>query len=204
MADPRFREDQWQRRYEPHIKPINRLVDSLRDEATGSWLPYVAPIYGGRDARLLSLLRDPGPRTREGEGSGFLSMENDDPTAEAISRLFTEAGINACDVVPWNVYPWYINRAPKAAELEAGIEPLRRLIELLPRLRVVMLHGGSAKDGWQRFSRRLPLIVRGLHVVPTYHTSRQAFWHRDPEVRDARRRHLHQAFQQSAGFLNNA
>ena len=112
MADPRFREDQWRRRYEHHIEPINRLVDSLRDDATGSWLPYVAPMYGGRNARLLSLLRDPGPRTRDAEGSGLLSMENDDPTAEAISRLFTEAGINACDVVPWNVYPWYINRAP--------------------------------------------------------------------------------------------
>lgn len=202
MAEPAFREAQWLHRYDDHIAPVNRLVDELRQSDLG-WLPYVAPMYGGVRARLLSLLRDPGPKTQEAGGSGFLSMENDDATAEAISRYFAEADIGAEDIVPWNVYPWYVNRAPKAAELSAGIGPLRRLLDLLPRLRVVMLHGGSARAGWRRFERAYPHVVaeRRLCVIPTHHTSRQAFWHRDPGVREARRQDLRAAFDQAARVL---
>ena len=204
MADPAFREAQRQRRFDEHVAPINHLVDSLRDSGRG-WAPYVAPMYGGVNARLLSLLRDPGPKTQEEGGSGFLSMENDDATAEAISRYFEEAGIEAQDIVPWNVYPWYINRAPKAAELAAGTPPLHQLVELLPRLRVVMLHGGSAHVGWKRFEREHPSVVstRGLCVIATYHTSRQAFWHRSPEVRESRKLHLKEAFTKAARVLRS-
>jgi hypothetical protein len=162
-------------------------------------------MYGGVNARLLSVLRDPGPMTQiDIGGSGFLCMENDDASAEAISELFAKAKIDASDIVPWNVYPWYINRAPKAAELEAGVAPLTRIIELLPKLRVVMLHGLSAHDGWGRLTRQYPKIVaeRGLHVIKTYHTSRQAFWHPKPSVREARKKKLREAFQEAAQHLH--
>jgi hypothetical protein len=204
MAESAFREAQWVHRYDDHIAPINRLVDALRG-AGSSWLPYVAPMYGGVHARLLSVLRDPGPMTQASTGSGFLSMENDDDTAATIGGYFADAGINAREVVPWNAYPWYINRAPTAAELEDGVEPLRRLIGLLPRLCVVMLHGGSARDGWSRLARGHPnvLAARGLHVIPTYHTSRQAFWHANPAVREARRAHLRSAFAEAARVLSH-
>src|SRR5262245_22189911 len=71
MAEPAFREAQFTSRYDAHAAPINRLVDSLRSSERG-WLPYVAPMYGGVHARLLSLLRDPGPKTQADAGSGFL------------------------------------------------------------------------------------------------------------------------------------
>jgi hypothetical protein len=203
MADKRFRDDQWKHRYDDHVAPINRFVDDLRESGT-RWLPYVAPMYGGVHARLLSLLRDPGPKTREQKGSGFLSMENDDPTAEAISQCFATVEIGAQDIVPWNVYPWYINRAPKVSELNEGLEPLRRLLDLLPNLRVVMLHGVSAQDGWRRFAKQHGqlLVVRKLHVIETYHVSRQAFWHGDPSVRELRREALRQAFIEAARLLS--
>ncbi len=122
-------------------------------------------------------------------------MENDDATAERISGLFAAAGISADDIVPWNAYPWYINNQPTAAQLEAGVEPLRRLLQLLPGLRVVMLHGGSAHDGWKRLIRRHPLTAsRKLSVIETYHTSRRAFWHPDPAERKRRADHLDAAF----------
>lgn len=205
MADDAFREDQLRRRYEDHIAPINRLVDELSNTGRG-WLPYVAPMYGGVRARLLSVLRDPGPMTQAGSGSGFLYMENDDATAEDISRLFADAGIPADDIVPWNVYPWYINRAPSAAELSAGTEPLRKLIDLLPDLSVVMLHGVSAKAGWRGFERVHGSVIsaRRLVVIPTYHTSRQAFRHPDPRVREQRQAHLRNAFAEAAHLLASA
>lgn len=204
MAERAFREEQWNNRYAPHIEPINRFVDRLRtNEDRERWAPYVAPMYGGVRARLLSVLRDPGPMTRDKTGSGFLSMENDDPTAGMIASLFAGAGIDAEDVVPWNAYPWYINRAPKAAELQEGLAPLKRLIELLPSLRVVMLHGGSAHTAWKRFARTHPEVTRtrGLQVIQTYHTSRQAFWTPDPEERERRKRHLVDSFQEAAAVL---
>lgn len=203
MADKEFRNQQWQHRFDEHIASINHLVDELRSDPARGWAPYVAPMYGGDEARLLSLLRDPGPKTQDGEGSGFLCMENDDPTAEAMSALFAGVGIVAGEIVPWNVYPWYINRAPKAIELEAGVEPLKRLIDLMPALEVVMLHGGSAQDGWKRLIRRYPRLVatRNLRVIATYHTSRQAFWHPDAEVREARKEHLRASFDQAAHIL---
>jgi hypothetical protein len=206
MADPSFRERQWQHRYHPHVAPINQFVDSLRTEDDRGWAPYVAPMYGGVEARLLSVLRDPGPKTRDESGSGFLCMENDDATAEAIADYFCDAGIDARDILPWNAYPWYINRKPKAAELSAGVDPLRRIIDLLPRLQVVMLHGGSAHSAWRRLKKKYPhqQVERGLEVIETYHTSRQAFWHPDPEVRETRRRHLRDAFQRGAQLLRGA
>jgi hypothetical protein len=66
-------------------------------------------MYGGIDARMLSVLSDPGPMTdAKTGGSGFLCLENDGPTAERIATLLDEAGIAASDMNPRNAYPWYI------------------------------------------------------------------------------------------------
>jgi hypothetical protein len=204
MKDIAFRGEQWRRRYDDHIAPINRLVDELNADPIRDGAPYVAPLYGGVNARLLSVLRDPGPKTQGSQGgSGFICLENDDPTAEFMCRLIYDARISAQEAIPWNAYPWYINRAPKAAELEAGIEPLLSLIRLLPNLRVVMLHGGSAHDSWRRLIRRAPHVESSLdlHVIRTYHTSRQAFWHSDPAVREMRSSKLRESFGEAARVL---
>ncbi|SDE69964.1 hypothetical protein SAMN05660485_01581 [Blastococcus fimeti] len=31
MGEPAFRADQWRRRFDPHIAPVNHIVDSLKD-----------------------------------------------------------------------------------------------------------------------------------------------------------------------------
>ena len=53
----------------------------------------------------------------EERGSGFLCLENDDAAAERFAALLAEAGIEPDRMIPWNAYPWYINRKPNAAEL---------------------------------------------------------------------------------------
>jgi hypothetical protein len=126
-------------------------------------------------------------------GRGFLCLENDDPAAERFATLLDEAGIAAGDMNPWNAYPWYINRPPNSQERAAGVEPLRRLIALLPRLRVVMLNGQDAQDTWKRLAARYPEIARRFLVLPTYHTGRKAFFG-TPDVREARLQHLRDAF----------
>jgi len=202
MANAEFRNHQWLHRFDAHIAPLNRLVDEI---CNGGKVPYIAPIYGGINAKLLSILRDPGPKTQlEDNGSGFLCLENDDATAEKMCELIAEAGIDVSEVVPWNAYPWYINRAPNAAEIKTGIDPLKELIELLPNLKVVILHGGTAHNSWKGLIRSFPHIVeeRGLCVIETYHTSRQAFWHPDENVREARRLHLRDSLRRAASILH--
>jgi Uracil DNA glycosylase superfamily len=201
MRDPQFRQQQLDGVRAPHIAPVNALVDELIDPSGRGWVPYVAPVYGGVDARVLCIQRDPGPKTHSQHGgSGFLCLENDDATAERFASLLDGAGIPVAETLAWNAYPWYINRSPRAAELEAGVEPLRRLLGLLGRLRVVMLHGGSARDGWRRLAGRHPDLVVRLEVIPTYHTSSQAFIG-PPEVRAARVAALKEAFARAARIL---
>ena len=204
MRDPRFRQQQLDALRAPHVAPVNALVDELIDPAGRGWVPYVAPLYGGVHARVLNIFRDPGPKThaRTG-GSGFLCTENDDASAERFALLLDGAGIPVSETLSWNAYPWYVNRLPRAHELDDGVEPLRRLLRLLPGLRVVMLHGGSAQDGWRRLARQDPGAACRLAVVATYHTSSQAFIG-PPPVRAARRAALTEAFAQTAGILREA
>lgn len=202
MADPTFREQQWADRYAPHIAPVNKYVDELREVGRG-WAPYVAPIHGGVEARVLSILRDPGPATQDEIGSGFICTENNDGSAELQAVLLENAGLSPYELLPWNAYPWYINRAPKAAELDAGVETILQLLELAPGLKVVLLQGGDADHAWRRLRRIAPNIEqeRGLTVVRTFHPSPQALFVRDVDERAARVKRRAEAFVEVATLL---
>jgi hypothetical protein len=150
---------------------------------------------------MLSILRDPGPMTDSAQrGSGFLCLENDDATAERFAMFLTDAGLRAENMVPWNAYPWYINRPPKAAELDAGVDPLRRLINVLPNVRVVMLNGREAQSIWSRYELRFPESATRLLALRTYHPSNQAFIG-TREVREARLAQLRESFARAAAAI---
>lgn len=203
MASAAFLAEQVRDTYAPHIRAINELVDELRDLDGRGWLPHVAPVHGGVNARVLSLLRDPGPKTQTESGSGFLCTENDDQTAERHTVLFDSLGVSQHEFLPWNAYPWYINRAPSTTELGAGTQPLLRLIGLLPKLQVVLLQGGDATRAWALLERTQPSLVtdRKLEVITTIHPSRQALRHIDPQVRKAREGRRHEAYARVAQVL---
>jgi hypothetical protein len=144
MADATFRAEQHATALTaPHIAPINQFVDSIQDRDGMRWAPYVAPLHGGVDAQVLSILRDPGPATQDESGSGFVAIENDDPTAERQVKLFESAGISPRQVLPWNAYPWYFTRQPTASELDAGARAEARRSKEGHRL----LEGDSDGDG---------------------------------------------------------
>lgn len=207
MSDPAFRAAQHRGIRLPHIATFNDLIDELRAEPGRGWMPYIAPLYGGTEARLLSVFQDPGPKTDDTDGSGMLCVENDDPAAQYMSELLADAGIPPSELVPWNAYPWYVHKRGAstrltAAHLDAGVEPMRRVIELIgPRLHVVMLHGGAAHSVWDRLARRHPGVARRYRPIRTYHTARTAFRSKDYAVIAARRQHLRDAFAQAAADL---
>ena len=199
MKEPAYLAEQVKHRFDQHIKPINDYVDEI--STPDLWVPYVAPIHGGINARVLSVLRDPGPATRKDKGSGFISIENDDPTAERQCARFASVGVSACDILPWNAYPWFINRAPKAAELEAGVDTILEMLHLAPAVQVVLLQGGDALRSWHRVLRRAPNTANELTVISTYHPGAQALWHRDPAERIRRATHQVDAYQHLAAVL---
>jgi hypothetical protein len=203
MQDPHYRADQWARRYDPHIAPINRLVDELGRDRGEVRPPYIAPMYRGVDAPVLAILRDPGPMAGGTRGSGFLSVENDDQTAERQCAFFAGAGLDAADVLPWNAHPWYINAAPTRSQLLAGLDPLRRLIGLMPRLRVVLLLGKDAQAAWRLFVSEHGGFVaeRGLEALATFHPSRQALQHPDPAERLRREDAIRSALARAAALV---
>ncbi|WP_395609583.1 uracil-DNA glycosylase [Pseudomonas sp. B22129] len=133
---------------EPHIHSLTTFVDQLRESAgPGVGIPYFDPWDGGVDAEALFLLEAPGAKA---VASGFISRNNPDETAKNMFELGVEAGIDRKHTVLWNVVPWYIGtgtkiRAATPLDLEAGLQPLPRLLALLPKLRTVVLLGRKAE-----------------------------------------------------------
>lgn len=112
-------------------------------------MPDFDPTEAGVEAPILLLLEAPGAKaTRERGGSGFVSPDNDDGTAENMWRLLREAGIDRRrEVVTWNVVPWYIGsdrkiRPADSDDLLEGRRYIQELRELLPALRVVVRPSG--------------------------------------------------------------
>lgn len=185
MADPDFRRDQRDRLREPHVRPVNAFVDSLREVDRRGWVPYVAPLHGGVGSRVLSVLGNPGAMTQNVSGSAFASIENGDPTSERQCELFAKVEISALDVTPWHAYPWYINRKLITSDLDAGGVVLRNLLTILPKLRVVLLQGDRASSAWERVlkHRSTPPSVRHLEVVRSIDPSPEALPTADPVKR---------------------
>ena len=175
MSDPAYRRTEWKRRYEPHIRPVNRLVEKLRALHPGH-VPYVSALYGGTSTEVLFLFQDPGPGTDEFGGSGFLSPENDDDSAQMFSDCLDAVHLDVGRVLTWNACPWSLpdgQERPLVAQVEEGIEPLRQLVGLLPRLTAVVAMGRVAQGAWRRFERRYPEVARQYRTFESPHTSKR-------------------------------
>jgi hypothetical protein len=122
MRDPEFRRSQENGLRLPHVAPINALVDALRGEGRG-WVPYIAPVCSGVEARMLSILQDHGSMTDSAQrGGGFLCLENDDATAERFATVLIDAGLGAEDMVPGNAFPIQpVQRRISVGRLAAGM-----------------------------------------------------------------------------------
>lgn len=158
-----------QRLHEPHIAPLTDYVETLRGAHPAWEFPYFDPLDGGVNADLLVLLEKPGPRISAGaKGSGFISRDNDNPTAEAIFAFMKEARLARERTVIWNVVPgWNGTRQVTTAELLAGLDALKSLLPLLSKLRTVILVG-------QKAQRAAPLVKPlGLKILVSAHPSPQ-------------------------------
>ncbi|MDO9712178.1 uracil-DNA glycosylase family protein [Paracraurococcus lichenis] len=154
----------------PHMAPLARFAAALRC-TTGLAVPDADPADGGIGARLLLLLETPGPSMPT---TGLVSRDNPTPTGANLRRFL--AAIPRAEVLIWNAVPFLIhapgarNRAPDAAEREAGLALLPPLLELLPHLAVAVLAGrfaARAAPALQAARPGLP-VLRMPHPSPTY------------------------------------
>ena len=163
-ADPAELERKRSLLHEPHIAPLTEFVQRLRDERNADDVPWFDPTDAGANATILALFEAPGRRGTH-QGSAFVSCDNDDPSAENMWNLLREAGIDrAREYVAWNIVPWYIGDEGKggnatAADIQAAQPALSELISLLPRLRVVVLCGRQAQQGWKRAATPADAVV---------------------------------------------
>lgn len=139
----------------PHVAPLTEFVRRLR-AAHGDVVPWFDPTEAGIEAPILLLFENPGRRADAAQGSGFISADNDDKSAENMWRFFREAGIDRRrDIVAWNIVPWYLGDdrrigEVRASDIEQARSALHELLQLLRQLRVVVLFGRTAQAGWRR------------------------------------------------------
>ncbi|RYD76101.1 MAG: uracil-DNA glycosylase [Verrucomicrobiaceae bacterium] len=154
-----------------HVRPLARFAAALRQNP-GVEVPDFDPLDGGIKARALFLFEKPGPMTADSavgrrQGSGLISRNNDDPTAEATFNFMVEAGLPREFTVTWNAVPWWNGtRKITRSELIAGIDSAKELISLLPELRVVILVGAKAARARPFLSETGSVILQSDHPSP--------------------------------------
>ncbi|WP_440713623.1 uracil-DNA glycosylase family protein [Gordonia sp. FQ] len=164
------------RRYDGQVGDLNRWVDELRD-GTGESVPYLDPDAASDGVRILMLFQDPSG-SADGE-SGFISRDNNDPTAHNYCEATEKAGVPYAYTLNWNVVPWWSTNNPAFPERTAGKEAPRAapyLADFIGRLdeppRVIVLSGKSAQHAWDRLSPRLDTdLLRGIEILRCPHPS---------------------------------
>jgi hypothetical protein len=153
---------------QPHVAPLTALIDSWR---VGLDIPDFDPFDGGIAARVLFVFESPGKRAK---GSGFISQNNPDPTANNFFRLREEAGISRSSLALWNVIPEYRGATSNKSKLTtkdivAGGRRLREVITLMPSLEMIVFSGKKAQAASQVITEAFPhLQIFGMpHPSPT-------------------------------------
>jgi hypothetical protein len=165
----------------PHIAPLTAYAAKLRQRGSIE-VPEFDPLDGGINAKILFLFEKPGPMTAEGNGSGFISRNNDDPTAEATFRSMEQAGIPRKLTVTWNIIPWWNGtRNVTGQELHDGAAFVHELISLLPKLHAVVLVGEKAAKARSHFEGTGLAVFTSAHPSPLVRARFPDRWNAIPE-----------------------
>lgn len=180
MRDPAVRERRRTMLALPHMAPLVAYAEDLRRSGKGE-VPHFDPLDGGVEAKVLFLFEKPGPMTTDGAGSGFISQNNDDPTAEATYRFRRQAGIARKLTVAWNVVPWWNGtRKVTGVELREGVASVKGLVERLPNLRVVLLIGTKAARAERLLKNAGLVLLTSDHPSPIVRAAYRERWDNIP------------------------
>ena len=170
----------------PHIAPLTAYAAELACQAPEAQVPYFDPLDGGIQAKALFLLEKPGPMTAPGSegkraGSGFISRNNDDPTAQNIFCFMQQAGLPRKQTVIWNVIPaWNGTVRITPAEHQDGIRHVHELIALLPALSAVVLVGRKAARAQPYLASTGLALFASAHPSPVVRATAPSQWNAIP------------------------
>lgn len=169
---------------EPHVAELTSYVKQLRERFPPKWeFPDFDPYDGGQEAELLFLLEKPGPMTSAngGSGSGFISRNNDDPTAAAVFDFMVKAGIPRERTVLWNTVPgWNGSIAMDKEERRNGRAEIPTLISLLPKLKGVVLVGRQAQRATKQILELNLPVFASSHPSPKVRSINRHLWNDIP------------------------
>jgi uracil-DNA glycosylase len=176
LKDPKVREERQKLlEQEPRVAALKMFVEEMRDE-TGHRdnIPHFDPFDGGIEACCLFLFEAAGGKAIAGgktNGSGFVSRNNDDATAQKFFEL-NNGLLDRCQTISWNIVPWALretgkNRPPTAQDIEKGKEWLGKLIDKLD-LKVVVLCGHKTQKATGFLYEQYPslCVLHAPHPSP--------------------------------------
>jgi hypothetical protein len=169
--------------HQPHIVTLTEYAAKLRGRDNTMEVPDFDPFDGGVDARALFLFEKPGPKTSEAfGGSGFISRNNDDPTAEATFRFMQQAALPRKATASWNVIPWWnLTREITRSELASGAACVGELVGLFPDLRVIVLVGEKAATAAKPYLDAMRLkVLTSDHPSPLVRAKFRERWNAIP------------------------
>ncbi len=159
----------------PHMKPLAQYVKKLRRD--WAYVPDFDPLDGGVHARILFLFEKPGPKTAPPNGSGFISRNNDDPSAHATFDFMMKAKIPRHQTITWNSIPgWNGNIAIEKDEVKKGLLCLRDFLSLLPKLKVAVLVGKKAQKARTLFDELGIPVITSAHPSARVRASYPNLW----------------------------
>lgn len=164
----------------PHMTRLVKFREQLVETAP-THVPHFDPLDGGVQARCQLLLDSPGRRSADSGsttvvGTGFVSRDNPDPTADNLRAATLQVGLPRKVTVLWNAVPWYVGDANKlaptvAANWCAAMPALKLFVPLLPELQVVVLLGRKAERAEKMFRSEFP----SLTILKCPHTGGKAY-----------------------------
>jgi uracil-DNA glycosylase len=131
----------------PNVQPLTNLIRGWKQQCPGRDFPFVDPDDGGIFAKVLFLQHTPG---RRAVTTGYVSIDNPDPTAWNVSKALGYAGFGRADYICWNVVPYFISTEDKdgkatTAQIRDAAHYTQAFIGMLPHLRVVVFCGRKAQ-----------------------------------------------------------
>lgn len=189
--------------FDPPVTALNKWVLELREDPrlppdAGRTIPFFDPRGGGDEAKVLFLMQDP---SEVATFTGFISPDNNDPSANNSTLACERAGLEPRDRVHWNIFPWWVNVRKKGRlvdptrphQTHASARPVAAqllidLLDTLPRLQVIVLLGKESQKGFDHIGAQAQADRRAIAVIRTWSTSPQAWINVDKSDPQHRRR----------------
>jgi len=171
----------------PHVAPLTSYVEELRVRGFGE-VPFFDPLDAGVNAKILFLFEKPGPMTSSDPnskrtGSGFISRDNDDSTAEATFHFMQQAAIPRDMSIIWNVIPgWNGTIKVSPDELRRGAACVSELTAMLRVLQTIVFVGKRAAEMMPTMRDNGYHLLASPHPSPRVRAGHRAQWDLIPSI----------------------